>query len=88
MLKIKPVLKLLLGIVLAICAIASLINLLLIVPRVETISVINAVVGLGVLFFFLAPLAHVLIRNSWRELRNSGANNAANTGDSADSRQS
>ncbi len=78
--KIKPVLKLLFGVVLAICAAASLINLLLIVPRVETISVINAVVGLGVLFFFLAPLAHVLIRNSLRELRGTQANGDSQSG--------
>ena len=67
--KFKTILKLVVGIIFALCAVASLINLFFIVPRVETISVVNAVVGLGVLFFFLAPLAHVMIRNSLRELR-------------------
>lgn len=71
MVKFKLVLKLLLGVLLALSAVASLVNLLFIVGREETISVINAVIGLAVLFFFLAPLAHVLIRNSLRELKKS-----------------
>lgn len=74
MVKIKLILKLLLGVVLALSALASLVNLVFIVGREETISVLNAVVGLAVLFFFLAPLAHVLIRNSLRELRGSSVN--------------
>lgn len=82
MVKIKLILKLLLGIVLGLSALASLVNLVFIVGREETISVINAVIGLAVLFFFLAPLAHVLIRNSLRELRREGANIDSQSGQS------
>lgn len=78
--KLKPILKLLVGIILAISAIASLVNLLLIVGREETISVVNAVIGLAVLFFFLAPLAHIMIRNSLRELRGQGAHSDPDSG--------
>ena len=82
MLKFKPILKLLLGIILALSAVASLVNLLFIVGREETISVVNAVIGLAVLFFFLAPLAHVLIRNSLRELKGDGADIDSQSGPS------
>lgn len=82
MLKFKPILKLLLGVILALSAVASLVNLLFIVGREETISVINAVIGLAVLFFFLAPLAHVLIRNSLRELKGDGADTDSQSGPS------
>ena len=78
--KLKPILKLLVGIILAISAVASLVNLVLIVGREETISVVNAVIGLAVLFFFLAPLAQILIRNSLRELRGTGESGGSDSG--------
>jgi|GEM_PF-6051966 len=73
--KFKSILKLLAGVLLLLCAAGSLLNLLFIVGREETISVVNAVVGLAVLFFFLAPLGQILLRNGLRELRGEQAAN-------------
>ena len=67
--KFTAVLKLLLACILAVAAVATLVNMILIATRPETISVVNAMIGQGVLIICLAALARILGRNAWRSLK-------------------
>ncbi len=62
-------LQVLLALALAAVAGATLVNMLLIIPRPETISVVNVMIGQGVLVICLSALAWVLFRRGVRRLR-------------------
>ena len=65
----KIILQVLLAVVLGLVAVASAVNAVMLFPREETISVINGVIGLGILAIFSAATAHFLVRKVLRELR-------------------
>ena len=67
--KLVPILQLLASGILALIGIATLINLILIINRPETISVINALIGQGVIIIALLALARILYRRSRQGLR-------------------
>ena len=60
--KFFSVLQLLLAVLAAALAVATLVNLVLISSRPETISVVNAIIGQGLLIVCLAAFARVLGR--------------------------
>lgn len=60
--KLKAFIQILLGGLLAVAAAATLVNLLFIVTRPETISVVNAMIGQGVIIICLAALARIMLR--------------------------
>jgi len=62
------VLQLLLAVLAAGLAVATLVNLVLISSRPETISVVNAIIGQGLLIVCLAAFARILGRKAWRTL--------------------
>ena len=62
-------LQLLAAIVLAIVALATLVNAILIGTRPETISVVNAFIGQGVAIVALLALATVSLRKGLKNLR-------------------
>ena len=64
--KFFSVLQLLLAVLAAALAVATLVNLVLISSRPETISVVNAIIGQGLLIVCLAAFARVLGRKAWR----------------------
>ncbi len=66
--KFFSVLQLLLAVLAAALAVATLVNLVLISSRPETISVVNAIIGQGLLIVCLAAFARVLGRKAWRAL--------------------
>ncbi|MBQ86470.1 MAG: hypothetical protein CMQ16_08725 [Gammaproteobacteria bacterium] len=66
--KLFSVLQLLLAVLSAALAVATLVNLVLISSRPETISVVNAIIGQGLLIVCLAAFARVLGRKAWRAL--------------------
>ena len=66
--KFFSVLQLLLAVLAAVLAVATLFNLVLISSRPETISVVNAIIGQGLLIVCLAAFARVLGRKAWRAL--------------------
>ena len=66
--KFFSALQLLLAILAAALAVATLVNLVLISSRPETISVVNAIIGQGLLIVCLAAFARVLGRKAWRAL--------------------
>ena len=68
MTKFFAVLQLLLAVLIAVAAVATLINMVLIAPRPETISVVNALIGQGLLIICLAAFARILGRKAWRAL--------------------
>lgn len=55
--------------VLALLAVATLVNMLFIATRPETISVVNTFIGQGVLIICLAALSRVLLRRGLRGWR-------------------
>lgn len=55
--------------ILALTAIATLINLVLISTRPETISVVNTLIGQGVIIIFLAAFSRILFRRGRAGLR-------------------
>ena len=55
--------------VLTIVVIATAVNLVLISNRPETISVVNALIGQGVVLLFLTPTAHSFYRIGFRALK-------------------
>ena len=61
--KLKAILQLALATILAITAAATLVNLILITMRPETISVVNAIIGQGVLIICLLVISRILFRN-------------------------
>ena len=64
--KFFSVLQLLLAVLAAGLALATLVNLVLISSRPETISVVNAIIGLVIVC--LAAFARILGRKAWRTL--------------------
>lgn len=50
-------------------AVATLVNLIFIIQRPETISVVNTMIGQGVLIICLLALGRVLLRRGLRKLR-------------------
>ena len=71
--KLKAISQILVGGLLAVAAAATLINLLFIVTRPETISVVNAMIGQGVIIICLAALARIMIRRGRVALGAAGA---------------
>jgi len=67
--KLVALLQLLPAIVLAIVALATLVNPILIGTRRETISVVNAFIGQGVAIVALLALATVSLRKGLKNLR-------------------
>lgn len=67
--KLVALLQLLAAIVLAIVALATLVNAILIGTRPETISVVNAFIGQGVAIVALLALATVSLRKGLKNLR-------------------
>ena len=61
-------LQLLLSVLAAGLAVATLVNLVLISSRPETISVVNAIIGQGLVIVCLAAFARILGRKAWRAL--------------------
>jgi len=57
------------AVILALLAVATLINTLFIATRPETISVVNTFIGQGVLIICLAALSRVLLRRGLRGLK-------------------
>ena len=70
--KFFAVMQLLIAAILAIASVATLVNLILIVPRPETISVVNTIIGQGVIIIFLSAMARILFRKGMVGLK-SGA---------------
>ena len=71
--KIIAILQLLCSVLLGLAAVATLINLALIITRPETISVVNTIIGQGVLIICLPALSRILFRKglvNWRDLPN------------------
>ena len=66
--KFFSVLQLLLAVLAAGLAVATLVNLVLISSRPETISVVNAIIGQGLLIVCLAAFTRILGRKAWRTL--------------------
>ncbi len=67
--KIVAIIQLLASAVLSIMALATLVNLIFISTRPETISVVNTLIGQGVLIICLLVLARVLFRKGLAGLK-------------------
>ena len=67
--KIVAIIQLLASAVVSIMALATLVNLIFISTRPETISVVNTLIGQGVLIICLLVLARVLFRKGVAGLR-------------------
>ncbi len=77
--KFYAALQLLLAAFLLVLALATLVNLLLIITRPETISVVNTLIGQGLLIICLLALSRILFRKGMAGIK------AANVGqDSAE----
>ncbi len=66
------VLQLLMAVIIAVAAIATSINLILISTRPETISVVNTMIGQGVLIICMVAIANILFRKGLRALKAEG----------------
>ncbi|NKB32296.1 MAG: hypothetical protein GKR91_04290 [Pseudomonadales bacterium] len=69
--KLIAILQVVAAVVLGILAIATLVNAILIANRPETISVVNAFIGQGVLIIALLALATICMRKGLKNLRQS-----------------
>ena len=67
--KFIAALQLLIAAILAIASVATLVNLILILPRPETISVVNTIIGQGVIIIFLSAMARILFRKGMAGLK-------------------
>ena len=67
--KFYAVLRLIAALLLAIMAIATAVNLIFISMRPETISVVNTMIGQGILVACMSALATVLFRTGLKQLR-------------------
>ena len=67
--KLVALLQLLATVVLGIFALATAVNLILISMRPETISVVNAIIGLGILIICMLALASISLRKGLKGLR-------------------
>ena len=66
------VFQLLMAVVIVVTAIATSINLILISTRPETISVVNTMIGQGVLIICMVAIANILLRKGLRALKAEG----------------
>ena len=70
--------------ILTLASVATLVNLVFISMRPETISVVNTIIGQGVLIICMSALANILFRKAWNTLRGPGTDSeqdkAAKTG--------
>ncbi len=71
--KIVAIIQLLASAILSIMALATLVNLIFITTRPETISVVNVMVGQGVLIICLLVLSRVMFRKGMAGLRQGAA---------------
>ena len=88
--RLIAILQLLCAVVLFLFALLSLINILFIAPREETISVVNAMIGLGVLVVCLTAIGTVLFKKGmrkWRDPEAAGISSRGASDSSDDSRQ-
>lgn len=67
--KLLAVIQLIASALISIAALAMLVNIILIIPRPETISVVNVLIGGGVLVVCLTALARVLFKKGLAGLR-------------------
>jgi|TARA_B110000438_G_scaffold25488_1_gene23872 hypothetical protein len=67
--KLVALLQLLATVVLGIFALATAVNLVLISMRPETISVVNAIIGQGILIICMLALASISLRKGLKGLR-------------------
>ena len=67
--KLVALLQLLATVVLSIFALATAVNLVLISMRPETISVVNAIIGQGILIICMLALASISLRKGLKGLR-------------------
>ncbi len=67
--KFLAILQLLFAVLLAIMAVVTIHNLVNISARPETISVVNTIIGQGVVIIALSVFATVLFRKGWKQLR-------------------
>jgi hypothetical protein len=67
--KLVALLQLLATVVLGIFALATAVNLILISMRPETISVVNAIIGQGILIICMLALASISLRKGLKGLR-------------------
>jgi|FLOH01.1.fsa_nt_gi hypothetical protein len=77
--KFVALLQITTALVLAVASIATLINLLLIFTRPETISVVNALIGQGVLIICLLVISRILLRKGLGAWRGANAGNDSDT---------
>ncbi|MCG8415204.1 MAG: hypothetical protein MI746_13375 [Pseudomonadales bacterium] len=70
--KFLAILQLLIAVLLAIMAVVTIHNLVNIATRPETISVVNTIIGQGVVIIALSVFATVLFRKAWKQLRQPG----------------
>jgi membrane protein implicated in regulation of membrane protease activity len=75
--KFLAVLQIIAAILLAVLALATLVNLALISTRPETISVVNAMVGQGVVIVCLAAASNIIFRRGLEKYRQASSNPAA-----------
>ena len=80
--KFIAVLQIIAAILLGILALATVVNLVLISTRPETISVVNTMVGQGVVIICLAAASNIILRRGLEKYRQSSAA-PANTDDQA-----
>lgn len=78
--KLKALTQILVGGLLAVAAAATLVNLLFIVTRPETISVVNAMIGQGVIIICLAALARIMLRRGKAALLAAGRGEDSGSG--------
>lgn len=69
--KLIAILQLITALVLTIASIATVINLVLISTRPETISVVNALIGQGILIICLLVISRILLRKGLAGMRGS-----------------
>jgi hypothetical protein len=69
MTKLVAIIQLLTAVIMVVAAIATGINLLLISTRPETISVVNAMIGQGVLIVCMLAIANILFRKGLTVLK-------------------
>lgn len=69
MIKFIAVIQLLTAVIIAVAVIATCINLLLILTRPETISVVNTMIGQGILIICMIAIANILFRKGLAALK-------------------
>lgn len=67
--KLVALIQLIASALISIAALAMLVNIILIIPRPETISVVNVLIGGGVLVVCLTALARILYKKGMAGLK-------------------